>query len=131
TSAGRVFRRAVREAEIEQERAERRARTALGGSVADLHTLIASGYRAGLVAQLAAQDCALFLWCNWPNMPIWREVIAAWDFTFSGLGFDWIKLNANGEGLHWGNGYARAPTLSRACLRSAASRCGSTKACTR
>jgi N6-adenosine-specific RNA methylase IME4 len=140
-SAARVFRRAVREAEIMQEREERRARTARGGSVADLHTLIASGFRAGLisadppwpfetyserarggvwehyetmplheikrlpVAQLAAKDCALFLWGNWPNMPMWREVIDAWDFTYSGLGFDWIKLNPNGEGLHWGNGY--------------------------
>ena len=140
-SAARVFRRAVREAEIAQEREERRARTALGGSVADLHALIASGFRAGVigidppwpfetfsqrarggvwehyetmplgaikalpVAQLAAKDCALFLWCNWPNMLMWREVIEAWDFTYSGLGFDWIKLNPRGEGLHWGNGY--------------------------
>lgn len=140
-SAARVFRRAVREAEIAQEREERRARTALGGSVADLHALIASGFRAGVigidppwpfetfsqrarggvwehyetmplgaikalpVAQLAAKDCALFLWCNWPNMLMWREVIEAWDFTYSGLGFDWIKLNPSGKGLHWGNGY--------------------------
>src|SRR5262249_5128409 len=39
-SASRVFRRAVREAEIAQEREKRRARTATGGSVADLHALI-------------------------------------------------------------------------------------------
>jgi N6-adenosine-specific RNA methylase IME4 len=49
-SASRVFRRAVREAEIEQERQERRARTALGGHVADLHALIASGYRASAMS---------------------------------------------------------------------------------
>jgi hypothetical protein len=49
-SASRVYRRAVREAEIELERAERRKQTAQGGSVADLHALIASGYRAGLIA---------------------------------------------------------------------------------
>jgi hypothetical protein len=49
-SAARVYRRAVREAEIEHEREERRARTAAGGSVADLYALIASGYRAGLIA---------------------------------------------------------------------------------
>jgi N6-adenosine-specific RNA methylase IME4 len=140
-SAGRVFRRAVREVEIEHEREERRARTAVGGRVEDLHTLIDSGYRAGTiaidppwpfetfskrsaravfehyetmtldeikalpVAQLAADDAALFLWCTWPHMPIWHEVIEAWGFTYSGLAFDWIKLNPNGEGLHWGNGY--------------------------
>jgi N6-adenosine-specific RNA methylase IME4 len=141
SSVARVFRRAVREVEIAQEREERRAQTAQGGSVADLYALIASGYRAGTigadpawpfeqyseraahavtdhyetmtldeikalpVAQLAADDCALFLWVTWPKMPIWNEVLAAWGFRYSGLGFDWVKLNPNGEGLHWGNGY--------------------------
>ena len=150
-SAGRVFRRAVREAEIAQERAERRARTALGGSVADLHALIASGFRAALIAgdpawpfehyseraanavfehyetmsleeikalpvrQLAADDCALFLWCTWPNMPIWNEVIEAWGFRYSAIGFDWIKLNPNGKGLHWGFGYGTRAN-SEPCL---------------
>jgi N6-adenosine-specific RNA methylase IME4 len=140
-SAARVFRRAVREAEIAQEREERRARTALGGGVADLHALIASGFRAGSIAidppwqletyseharggvwehyetmpldaikalplrKLAAEDCAVFLWCTWPNMPMWASVLEAWGLTFSGLAFDWIKLNPSGEGLHWGNGY--------------------------
>jgi hypothetical protein len=121
-SSSRVFRRIVREVEIEQEREARRAQAAQGGTVADLHALIASGYRAGVicpdppwpfetyseraagivtdhydtmtideikalpVAALAADDCALFLWCTWPHMPIWREVIEAWGFTFSGLG---------------------------------------------
>ena len=140
-SVSRVFPRAVREAEIAQERAERRAQTGQGGSVADLHTLIASGFRAGViaadppwsfnyyseradravfnhyemmsfdaikalaVAKLAADDCALFLWGTWPDMPMWMPVIEAWGFTYSGLAFDWVKLNANGRGLHWGTGY--------------------------
>jgi N6-adenosine-specific RNA methylase IME4 len=46
-SAQRVFRRVVREIEIEQEREERRARTQTGGSAADLHALTTSGFRAG------------------------------------------------------------------------------------
>ena len=140
-SASRVYRRAVREAEIAQEREERRARTSLGGSVADLDALIASGYRAGLMSidppwpfdgwseranrratehyetmsldeikalpirALAAPDCAIFCWVIWPFMPTWQEVLQAWGVTFSGLAFDWIKLNRNGDGLHWGNGY--------------------------
>ena len=139
-SAARVFRRAVREAEIAQERAERRAQNAQGGSVADLHALIASGYRAGVIAvdppwpferwseraarqptdhyetmaldaikalpirALAAEDCAVFCWVIWPFMPVWAPVLEAWGVTFSGLAFDWVKLNANGEGLHWGTG---------------------------
>jgi N6-adenosine-specific RNA methylase IME4 len=148
-SAARVYRRAVREAEIAQERVERRARTALGGSVADLHALIASGFRAGTIAidppwpftaysdrsnsiapydtmtfeemaalpvrHLAADDCALFLWCIWPNLPMWVPILEAWGFTFSGLGFDWVKLNPNGEGLFWGTGYGTRAN-SEPCL---------------
>jgi len=56
------------------------------------------------IAELAARNCALFLWATWPTMPIWNEVIEAWGFCYSGLAFDWIKLNPSGEGLHWGNG---------------------------
>jgi len=140
-SAARVYRRVVREVEIAQERTERQAKIASGNPVADLHELIASGFRAGViavdppwpfetwsegargsavqhyetmplgeikalpVAQLAAADCALFLWGTWPNMPMWHEVMEAWSFRYTSLGFDWIKLNANGKGLHCGNGY--------------------------
>jgi N6-adenosine-specific RNA methylase IME4 len=140
-SAARVFRRAVREVEIDQRRAERRAQTATGGSIADLHALIASGFRAGTIAidapwpfetysergisqptdhyetmsidaikalpikTLAAEDCAVFVWLTWPFMPVWASVLEAWGVTYSGLAFDWIKLNPDGEGLHWGTGY--------------------------
>jgi N6-adenosine-specific RNA methylase IME4 len=155
-SAVRVFRRAVREAEIQQQREERRQRTSAGGTVADLHTLIASGYRAGVIAvdppwpftaysdrsnsiapydtmeleeikalpigQLAAPDCALFLWCIWPNLPMWMPVLEAWGFTFSGLGFDWVKatkrakvVELDGNGLHWGTGYGTRAN-SEPCL---------------
>jgi N6-adenosine-specific RNA methylase IME4 len=141
-SAARVYRRVVREAEIEQERAERRKQTAQGGTVADLHALIASGYRAGLIAidvpwqfttfserssraifehyepmtldeikalpikQLGATDCAVFIWVTWPNLAIWHPVMEAWGVSYSALAFDWIKLNPDGEGLHWGGGYS-------------------------
>jgi N6-adenosine-specific RNA methylase IME4 len=151
-SASRVFRRAVREVEITQEREDRRAQIATGGSVANLNHLIDSGYRAGVIAidppwpftyyserasraatdhyeimsldaikalpiaKLAADDCALFLWVTWPNMPIWKEVIEAWGFTYSGLGFDWIKLNADGKGLFIGNGMSGTRANPEPCL---------------
>jgi hypothetical protein len=61
--------------------------------------------RLGQLMPHAAPDCALFMWATWPKMPVWNEVIEAWGFRYSGLGFDWVKLNPNGEGLHKGNGY--------------------------
>ena len=59
------------------------------------------------VAALAADDCALLLWCTWPHISIGThvEVFKAWGFRPCGLGFDWIKQNPNGEGLHTGLGY--------------------------
>src|SRR5262249_31649471 len=135
-----VFGRAIREAEVAEEREERRKRTALGGSVADLEALIASGFRAGVIAldppwpfetyndrsprvvgshfepmtldeitalrirRLAAPECAFLMWATWPLMPVWMPVLEAWCVEYSGLGFDWIKLNADGS-LHTGTGY--------------------------
>jgi N6-adenosine-specific RNA methylase IME4 len=139
-SAARVFCRAVREAEVAREREERRAPTSVGGSVADLMALIASGYRAGVIGidipwsfdtyndqsprcvgshfepmtiddikalpirRLAADDCAFFVWVTWPLMPVWAPVLAAWGVEYSGLAFDWVKLNPGGS-LHTGTGY--------------------------
>jgi N6-adenosine-specific RNA methylase IME4 len=150
-SAARVFRRAIREAEIAQEREQRRVQTASGGSVADLQALIASGFRAGTITidapwpftgwgersnrrvtdhyetmlideikalpirALAAEHCAVFCWVTWPFMPVWASVLEAWGLTFSGLAFDWIKLNRDGEGLHWGTGYGTRAN-SEPCL---------------
>jgi N6-adenosine-specific RNA methylase IME4 len=71
------------------------------------------------IAKLAARDCALFLWTIWPTMPIWNEVLEAWGFKYSGLGFLWLKVTPKatlidldalrcgrtGHGLHWGMGF--------------------------
>jgi N6-adenosine-specific RNA methylase IME4 len=57
------------------------------------------------VADLAADDCALFLWCVMPELPGALEVIKAWGFEYKTAGFTWIKQNRNGEGLFWGMGY--------------------------
>ena len=59
------------------------------------------------VAALAAEDCALFLWCTWPLLVIGHplDVIRAWGFEAKTLGFDWINTNPSGEGFHWGAGH--------------------------
>jgi N6-adenosine-specific RNA methylase IME4 len=45
------------------------------------------------VADLAADDCALFLWVTDPMLPEAFELIRAWGFTFKTVGFYWVKLN--------------------------------------
>jgi N6-adenosine-specific RNA methylase IME4 len=44
------------------------------------------------VKELAHKDCHLFLWTTGPNLPHALEIIPAWGFRYSGMGFTWIKL---------------------------------------
>jgi N6-adenosine-specific RNA methylase IME4 len=57
------------------------------------------------VAPLAADDCALFLWCTMPNLPAALDVIAAWGFEYKTIGFTWVKQNRSGQGIFMGLGY--------------------------
>jgi N6-adenosine-specific RNA methylase IME4 len=46
------------------------------------------------VADLAAEDCVLFLWATDPLLPRALELIGAWGFKYKTVGFYWVKLNA-------------------------------------
>lgn len=54
------------------------------------------------VGDVAAKDCHLFLWTTGPHMPQALEVMKAWGFKYSGIGFVWIKLN-KGAPAFWLN----------------------------
>jgi N6-adenosine-specific RNA methylase IME4 len=45
------------------------------------------------IADLAADDCALFLWATDPLLPRALELIEAWEFEYKMVGFYWVKLN--------------------------------------
>src|SRR4029077_4939570 len=46
------------------------------------------------VGDLAAKDCALFLWVSWPQLEDAIRVIKAWGFTYKTAGFVWTKAHA-------------------------------------
>lgn len=46
------------------------------------------------VSDLAAADCALFLWTTDPLLPKALDLIRAWGFEYKTVGFYWVKLNA-------------------------------------
>ncbi len=46
------------------------------------------------VADLAAPDCALFIWGIWILMPRIFEIIEAWGFEYKSCAFLWMKANA-------------------------------------
>jgi len=46
------------------------------------------------VAELAADNCCLFMWIVWPTMPEALTVMEAWGFKYKTVGFCWIKADA-------------------------------------
>ena len=52
------------------------------------------------VAELAAEDCVLFLWAQWATMPDARGVIEAWGFRYATTAFVWVKEGNHGMG-YW------------------------------
>ncbi len=45
------------------------------------------------VAELAADDCVLFLWFCWPTLPDALRLIDAWGFTYKTCAFAWVKAS--------------------------------------
>ncbi len=43
------------------------------------------------VADLAAENCALFLWVTPPLLPDCMRVVGAWGFSYKTVGFTWVK----------------------------------------
>lgn len=70
---------------------------------AKYRTMTLDEIKAMPVADLAAKDCHLWLWCTNPHIPEALEVMAAWGFTFSTAGH-WPKITKNGK-LAFGTGY--------------------------
>lgn len=68
----------------------------LPSRAADAHyrTMDMDAIAALPVADLAADDCALFCWVCWPTLPDALRVIEAWGFTYKTCGFNWIKGNS-------------------------------------
>src|SRR5262245_31763956 len=50
--------------------------------------------RALPVAQLAADNCALFLWITWPMLLHALSVIEPWGFEYKTCAFCWMKAHA-------------------------------------
>lgn len=49
------------------------------------------------VGERAAKDAVLFLWTTTPHLPVALDVMRAWGFAYSSVGFVWIKLNKSAD----------------------------------
>ena len=57
------------------------------------------------INEIADQNCMLFMWATFPNLPDALELIKAWGFTYKTLGFSWIKTNIRNGKPFFGIGY--------------------------
>ena len=57
------------------------------------------------VGELAAKDCALFLWATFPQLPEALRLIKAWGFTYKSVAFVWLKQNRKSPGWFYGLGF--------------------------
>jgi N6-adenosine-specific RNA methylase IME4 len=65
--------------------------------------------RALPIGDLAARDCALYMWVTYPNLEEQLPLFRHWGFRYCTLGFSWTKLNArNGEDCFGTGYYAKA-----------------------
>lgn len=68
-------------------------RVASRGSVTPYTTLDMDEIGALPVADLAADDCALFMWCVWPTLQDAYGVVEAWGFKPKTCAFLWLKAD--------------------------------------
>ena len=57
------------------------------------------------VGELAANDCALFMWTTVPLLQECFSIMKAWGFDYKTIAFVWIKQNKRTDSLFWGVGY--------------------------
>lgn len=57
------------------------------------------------VGEIAAENCALFLWATFPQISQALAAIEAWGFTYFGAAFVWVKRNAKTGKDSFGMGY--------------------------
>jgi N6-adenosine-specific RNA methylase IME4 len=77
------------------------------GNGADGHysKLTMAEIRALPIGDLAAKDCALYLWVTYPNLEEQLPLFRHWGFRYCTLGFSWRKLNARDGQPCFGTGY--------------------------
>jgi N6-adenosine-specific RNA methylase IME4 len=56
------------------------------------------------ITEMAADDCILFMWATFPQLPEALTVLETWGFKYSTVGFVWVKSLKDGSGFHFGCG---------------------------
>lgn len=85
-------------------------RVASRGSVTPYSTMTMEDLARLPLSELAADNCALFMWVVWPTLPDAIDLLKPWGFTYKTCAFAWLKadpyrLFALEEDVYMGLGY--------------------------
>ena len=76
-----------------------------GGAAAHYNLMTMEEIKNLPINELAAENCALFLWVTFPLLDEQIKMFKEWGFTYKTLGFSWIKTNKNDKKPCFGVGY--------------------------
>lgn len=79
-----------------------------GGAANHYSTMTLQEIKTLKVADIAEEDCILFLWATFPNIQDALDVIKAWGFKYKTLGFNWVKTSKSGRPAIGVGHYTRA-----------------------
>lgn len=74
-----------------------------------------SEIRALPISELAADNCALFMWCTFPYLDEQIGLFGWWGLRYRTVGFTWVKTNTKNGKLFFGVGYY-AKSNAEVCL---------------
>ena len=69
------------------------------------HTMNIDDIRSLPVANIADDDCVLFLWITFPCLKEGISVMESWGFTYKTCGFNWVKRNKKKDTYFMGLGF--------------------------
>ena len=76
-----------------------------GGATDHYPTMPISEIKELPIADIADENCLLFIWVTFPLLQEGLDTIKAWGFKYKTLGFSWTKMTKDNSKPQWGMGW--------------------------
>jgi N6-adenosine-specific RNA methylase IME4 len=67
------------------------------------------------IGELASENCAMFMWCTFPQLDEQIQLFKKWGFDYKTVAFTWVKTNPRNNKPFFGIGYY-AKSNAEVCL---------------
>lgn len=76
-----------------------------GGACGHYSLMSMDEIKALPIPDIAAENCALFMWCTFPFLEDQIKLFKHWGFKYKTVGFTWVKTNSKAGTPFFGVGY--------------------------